>query len=262
MGLPKAWRRSACSTAASSAAWAEQVQRLHRDLEALVHRSEDVVAGDPHAVQLERAHRMGREEVHRLPGQPGAVARHHEGRQAAGPGVGRRPGEQHVQIGVGSVGDPRLGAGQAPTLSLTNGDRLDGTGVGTVLGLGEGQRPDGLATSQRDHVLRHRRLASGLEDRVAAQSLHRQRGLGFGAVHGQGLAEQAELDRRHIPVRRSAGTPREQPGKEPVLAESPHQRAIDPPLDPVAGDRNQDVPSQQPVLVEPPALLLAQREDG
>ncbi len=63
-------------------------------------------------------------------------------------------------------------------------------------------------------------VAAGLEDRVRAESLDRERGLGLGALARERLADQAQLDRADRPVL-------EQPRQQSVLGERLDQRAVD-----------------------------------
>ena len=71
-----------------------------------------------------------------------------------------------------------------------------------------------------------RRVAAGLEDRVGAQPLQGERGLGLGADRGQGLAQQAQLHRGGVARQLVAGAA-EQPAQQPGGARSAQQRAVD-----------------------------------
>ena len=88
-----------------------------------------------------------------------------------------------------------------------------------------------------DPALDERRRA-GLEDRVAAEPLQGERGLGLGGDGGQRLAEQAELERGRVPrrlVRRAA----EEAAQQAVVPERLHQRPVDGAVD--GRDREQVV---------------------
>ena len=93
---------------------AENIERRHRDLEALARRAEP--RGDRHAhiVELQRRQRMRRDHLdplgHR---QARRIGIDHEGRQAFRAGRFAAAREDDVMIGDAAIGDPGLGAARA-----------------------------------------------------------------------------------------------------------------------------------------------------
>ena len=93
---------------------------------------------------------------------------------------------------------------QGPAVAV--GPRLEGERGGVRAGVGLGQRE-----GRYDVAARHAGqpavaggVVAGLEDRVGAEPLQRQRGLGLGVDLGQRLAEQAQLHRGRV-ARRLVG---------------------------------------------------------
>ena len=160
---------------------------------------------------------MRREQLEVLAREPLALARHDERRdplRAARGGAG----EDAVDVGFGRVRDPDLRAGQAEAAAVALGTQSEVRRVRPRLGLAEREGGDGLAAREpRDPLLAQRRLPAA-EDRVAAEALQRERRLGLGAAVRETLAELAELDR-------GAG---EDQLEQAVLAEGPHERAVQP----------------------------------
>jgi hypothetical protein len=106
-----------------------------------------------------------------------------------------RAREDAVDIGLRSVRDPELRAGQAKAVAVALGAEREVRRVGPGLGLTEGECGYNLAARQaRDPLVSQRRPAAA-EDRIAAEPLEGERRLGLGAAVRETLAELAQLDR-------------------------------------------------------------------
>ena len=210
----------------------EQVEGAHRHREAAADLAEHVVGGDPDPVEDQAADRVRGEHVERLAGEPVGVAGHGERGARRGRRRGAGPREHGVDVGVGCVGDPGLLAVQPPG-PVAVGGRGQGQGGGVRPGAGLGEREGGDRGPGHDRgdPALHQRRRTGLEDRIAAQPLQGQRGLGLGGDGRQRLAQQAELQRGGV-AGRLVGGAAEEAAEQPVLAERgsserPVDRAVD-----------------------------------
>ncbi len=112
--------------------------------------------------------------------------------------------------------------------AVTVGPRLQGEGgsVRAGVGLGEGERGYDVAAHDAGQPALAGGGVPGLEDRVGAEALQRERRLGLGVDLGQALAEQAQLHRRRV-ARLLAGIAAEQVPQQAQLAEPRDERAVD-----------------------------------
>jgi len=141
--------------------------------------------------------------------------------------VGAGPREHGVDVGLGCVGDPGLLAVQPPGTVAVGGRRQrQGGGVRSGAGLRERKAGDrGPGHDLRDPAF-HQRRRTRLEDRIAAQPLQRERGLGLGGDGRQRLAEEAQLQGGGVSGRLVRGAA-EESAEQPVLAERDEQWAVD-----------------------------------
>ncbi len=205
---------------------AEQVEGAHRHREPAADLAQDVGRGDPDPVEVQPPDRVRGQQVERFTGESVGVARHGEGGDAPGP-VGPGPREHGVDVGLGCVGDPGLLAVQPPRPVAVGGrGQGQGRGVRPGAGLREREGGDGGAGHDPGDPALHQRRRTGLEDRIAAQPLQGQRGLGLGRDGRQRLAQQAELQRRGV-AGRLVGGAAEESAEQPVLAERGEQRPVD-----------------------------------
>ncbi len=210
-------------------AGAEQVQRPHRDAEAPVDLAEQIVRRDADAVEVERAERMRGEHVETLTREARSVARNRERRDAAGASACRGAGEHGVDVGIGRVGDPGLGAVQRPAVAVRPRLERERAGVGTRVGLGQRERRDDVTARDAGDPAVTGDVGPGLEDRVGPESLEGEGGLRFGVDRGEHLAEQAQLHGGRIArglVRRSPEEPAQEPGPSQCLDQGPVDRTV------------------------------------
>src|SRR5688572_25259076 len=123
---------------------------------------------------------MWREQLEVLSREPVALARDDERRDPLGAPSGRA-GEDAVDVGFRSIGDPDLRAGQAEAVALALCTQAEVRRIRAGLGLAECKGGDGFpARKPWDPLLAHRSLRA-TEDRVSAEALERERRLGLGA---------------------------------------------------------------------------------
>ena len=90
--------------------------------------------------------------------------------------------------------------------------RRERAGVRAGVGLGQRERGYDVAARHAGEPAVAGRVVAGLEDRVAAEALQRERGLGLGVDRREQLAEQAQLHRRGVA---SGGSSSRSPPKSP-----------------------------------------------
>ena len=152
----------------------------------------------------------GRDELDRLAGEAGRVARDPERGDPAGAGALRRAGEDRVDVGVRRVGDVDLLAGQPVALAVRRRPRS--ASAATSLpesGSVRREAGDRLARREPRHPGGDRVRVARLQEGERAQSLHRERRLRLGAVAREPLADEAELHAR----RRPPASPRRRAGR-------------------------------------------------
>ena len=161
----------------------------------------------------------------RSPERPVGVAGHRERGDAAGAGALGGAREHGVDVGVGRVGDPGLLAVQPPAVAV------GGRAAATVRAASEpasgsesANAGDGVAGHDTGDPALTGDVGPGLEDRVAAQPLEGERGLGLGGDGGQRLAQQAQLHGGRV-AGRLVGGAAEEAAQQPVLAQRFDQRA-------------------------------------
>ena len=163
---------------------AEQVERPHRHPESGVDVAEDVAGAHRDAVEDEPSDGVGGEHVDRLAGEAGGVAGNDEGGHAPGAGVGAGAGEDRVDVGVGGVGDPRLLPRESPAVAVGFGGQGQGGGVGARPRLRQGEGRHRLAPGDRGHEPAGQRRRAGLDQRVGAETLQGEGGLGLRCTPG------------------------------------------------------------------------------
>ena len=204
----------------------EQVEGPHRDAEPLVDLAEDVVPGDPDPVEVDGAEGVRRHHVQALAAQARAVAAHRERRHAPRPGARCGAGEEGVDVGVGGVGDPGLGAVQRPAVTVRPCLEGEGGGVRAGVGLGECERGYDVAAHDAGQPALAGGLVARLEDRVGAEALKSQRRLGLRVDLREPLAEQAQLHRGRV-AGWVAGLATEEGPEQAELAQPGDQRPVD-----------------------------------
>ena len=182
---------------------AEGVERLHGELEARADRADHRAFRHPAAREPEAA--------------DGVRDRHGDGRQLEARGValdeeggdalaseGRvRAGEDDVVVGDGDVGDERLLAVEHPRVAVAPGGGAQRGDVAAGLGLGEAEGADALAGEHARQAAAPLRLAPGEDERIRAQALHREDGVGERRDLAERLAD--EHERAHVDVLGPAG---------------------------------------------------------
>ncbi len=193
----------------------------------------------------------------RSPVRPATVAGDGEGGDATRPRAWRGAGEDRVDVGVGRVGDPGLGAVEGPAVTVGPRLEVERAGVTAGAGLRQGEARHDETARDRGQPLVTGRAVARLEDRVGAQPLQGQRGLGLGVDGGERLPEQAQLHRRRV-ARGLVGLAPEQPAQQAELAHPTDQRAVHRPVhrrDVVQGAGHAAYPGEE-------LLLLAGQAEG
>ncbi len=175
---------------------AEDVQRLHGQLEAAIHRAHQRVGTDAAVRELQRGQWVRGHHVDVLGGvQARCVGRHHEGADAARARVGRGLGEYHVEIRQAAVADPGLAAVEYPAAVGLARAGLHARDVGAGLGLAEREGGDLRAVGHRAQALFALRVAAAERDAAAAQALHGEGEVGKRRVESERLAQDDERAR-------------------------------------------------------------------
>ncbi len=115
---------------------------------------------------------------------------------------------------------------QRPAVTVRAGLEGEGSGVRAGVGLGKSERRYDVAAHDPGQPAPAGGVVPGLEDRVRAEALQRQRRLGLGVDLRQPLTEQAQLHRGRVP-RCLVGLAAEQGAEQTELAQPRDQRAVD-----------------------------------
>ena len=195
---------------ASSAAWAmptanaptlgpEEVQGVHGDPESPAGLAEHVVARSTGTASKARAPMGCGESMSRaVPVSPGPVGGDEERGDAAGSGALGRTGEDGVEVGLGGVGDPALLAGEPPAVPAPVAGRAARASAAASepapgsLSAKAATAPPGAHPGQPARALGG---GAGPDDRVGAEALEGEGGLGLRAAVGEGFAQQAQIER-------------------------------------------------------------------
>jgi len=183
---------------ADGGAGPREVERLHRQLEAVAFRAEpidrrhdDVLQREGRGVRRALPHLV---EV-LLDRHAGRVHRDDERRDAAVPlgDVGLR--EDDRPLGVARVRDEGLRAVQDVLVAAALGARLQPGDVGACVGLGEPERAEDRALDQRRQPLGLLLVGAGDQHRAGAQAVRADRGADTGATPVQLLADEHPVER-------------------------------------------------------------------
>ena len=181
---------------------------------------------------------MGREQSERFAGEALALARDQEGGQPAGAGAFAGAGEDRVDVGFGSVGDPDLLAVQPVAIAVAPGLEGEGGDVGAGLWLGQSEAGCSLAGGDPGQPLGDQLGPARLQQREAAEALEREGGLGRSRAPRQTLADQAEVEGGKVQAPAFLGLG-EEPRQQPLRGKGPQQRPVDRPLLVGGGERRQ-----------------------
>ena len=158
---------------------AENIQRLHRQLEAAIERAELRVSAQGAIRELQAGQRVRRHQRNVLAAvEAGARRVHDEGRHAARAGARCGVGEGDIKIGHVAVADPGLAALQRPAAGITHGRCAQCPSVRAGIGLAQRKGGDLAATGDVRQIGRLLRGRAGQRDGATAQALHGQRKVG------------------------------------------------------------------------------------
>ena len=177
---------------------AEDVERRHRDLEAVAGPADAVLDRHAAGIEAQRRERMRRDHVDALgDAQAGRVGLDQEGRQPARARRLAGAGEDDVMVGDAAIRDPGLLAVDADMAVAVRRRRRRHRGdirAGLLLRQREGG--DALALAHAGQDARLHRLGAGNADRAGAEPLHGEGEIGEPVARGQNLAGEAE--RAHV----------------------------------------------------------------
>lgn len=230
----------------------EQVEGVHGNAEAAVGLAEHVVPGDPYAVEGQGPDRVRREHLQRLSAEPRPVGRYEEGGHPTGARALGGAGEDGAEVGLGGVGDPALLAGQPPSFAVRFGPQREGGRVRAGVRLAQREGGDGAARDDLGEPSFLLGAGAGLDDRVRAEALEGECGLGLGAAVGERFAQQAQFQRARS----------EEAGEEAALAESGDQGAVHPARFALLRQRAERLGRQGAQLRTPGGLCRIEREYG
>jgi hypothetical protein len=182
-------------------AGAGEVERLHRNLEALALRAETVLHRHPHVLEGDRGGvRRALPHLVEVPLDDDAVevGRDGEGRQAAVPlrPVGR--GEDDEPRRMARVRDEHLRAVQDVLVAAADGRRLDPRDVRPGVRLREGEGTEDRLLDERDEKAALLLVRAGDEDGRSAERVGRERRRHPGAAPGELLADQHAVEAREL----------------------------------------------------------------
>ena len=191
--------KAACATptAPIGSAGPREVERLHRDLEALALGAEPVRGRDDDVLERD-GRRVGRPLAHLvevlLDRDAGRVHRHDERREALGAlaAVGR--GEAHHPGSVAGVRDEHLRPVDHVLIALGDRRRLDAGHVGAGARLGEPEAAEDRRLDERPEPLLLLLVGAGDQDRAGAEAVGADRGADARAAPVELLADQHAVE--------------------------------------------------------------------
>ena len=175
---------------------AKDVERAHRELEAVALAAEQRVRGKATCAELDAGERMRRDhgdalrDVHAR-----RSGGYHERGNALGAGCGAGAREHAIEVGDAAVGDPRLAAVEHPVRAIAHRARRHRRDIGPGVRLRQRKGRDRLAARDRRQPTRALRVGPRERDRAAAQSLHREREIGEAVVIRERFARDAQRAR-------------------------------------------------------------------
>ena len=174
-----------------------------------------------------------------FPGQPRALPGDGERGDAPRPGTSGGAREHGVDVGLRRIGDEDLLAAQPEAGAVGFGHEAERGDVGTGARLGHRKGGDRLTRRDPGDPNGDDLVTARRKDRMGAQPLERERGLGLRRVPRQALPHQAEGQRRDLPARR------EHLRHQPVGREGGDQLPVDLAGFATLGDRREDVVRQR-----------------
>ena len=205
----------------------------------MIDLAQNPVVRDEHAIQLQPANRVRRNQVHRRSTQALGLAIDHEGSDAFRSGLRHGPREQRVDVRVWRIGDEDLCARQPVAFPITLGAQGQRPGVGACARLGEGEGGDRLASGHRTGEAAGLLVRTTYNDWIRAQRLNRHGVFRHGRCLAKCLSNHAEIHGRGLALAGSAGAARKQPGQQSLLGQAADQSPVDPALLAGGSDRCQ-----------------------
>ena len=172
---------------------AKNVERGHRDLEALARPGQDLCLVDAAVLQADAPQRMrcDHREAFRH-AEPRGIGIDDKGGDSPGARLFAGAREDDVLGGEPGIGDQRLFAVQHVAVSVPAGGRGHRRDVGAARRLAEREGGDALARRRARQVARLLRLGAEQRDCARPQPLHDEAEIGQSRVAGENLPDQAQ----------------------------------------------------------------------
>ncbi len=198
----------------------EHVEDAQADAEPVIDRADDVAVGNEHPVEMQSTDPIRPHRVDRHARQAFGVGRYQERRDTAGAGIGQRPSEDRVDIGLWGPHDPHLRTRQPPAPRLLDRWHRHRCKIGTHVRFGQRHGGHRLTTAHRRCPLVQRSVLPETQRHIDPTDLDGQRRRRFRCDASQSLPARNQAGRRNGPVAGAAELRGEERRQQPQVGQT------------------------------------------